>query len=55
MCFLLREFHSSEMVPRAALLQFLQQEWDNIEGSENLPHQFPVQLLPTVGPGVFTG
>ncbi len=48
MCFLLRDYHSSEMVPRAAILQFLQQEYENVEGNEHLPHQFPVQMLPAV-------
>lgn len=51
--FVLKEYGNSDMVPKAAILQFLQQEYEAVDGSEHLPHQFPVQLLPTMtqGPG----
>eukprot|EP00798_Chlamydomonas_sp_ICE-L_P022713 gene22713-29874_t len=51
MRFLVREYHSVDVIPRAELLQFLQQEYENIEGAENLPHQFPVPVLPVVASG----
>lgn len=49
--FVLREYGSSDSIPKAAMLQFLQQEFENVEGSEHLPHQFPVQLLPVMQQG----
>lgn len=51
MCFLLRDYHSAEVIPRHELLQFLQQEYENIEGAEHLPHQFPVPVFPVVSQG----
>lgn len=53
--FLLREYAGSDVIPKAAILQFLQQEYENVEGSENLPHQFPVQFLPAVSQGHMPG
>mmetsp|Transcript_32306 Transcript_32306/g.82072 ORF Transcript_32306/g.82072 Transcript_32306/m.82072 type:complete len:213 (-) Transcript_32306:495-1133(-) len=49
--FIVREYSTSDSIPKAALLQFLQQEFESVEGSEHLPHQFPVQLLPMMQQG----
>lgn len=47
--FLMREYGAQDTIPKAALLHFLHQEYEGIEGCENLPHQFPVPLFPPVG------
>ncbi|KAL6759261.1 hypothetical protein V8C86DRAFT_2576973 [Haematococcus lacustris] len=46
LAFLLKEHAGSDVVPKADLVQFLQQEYEGVEGSEHLPHQFPVQFMP---------
>eukprot|EP00798_Chlamydomonas_sp_ICE-L_P020975 gene20975-27831_t len=48
MCFLLRDYNSADVIPRAELLHFLQQEYENIDGMEHLPHEFPAPVLPVV-------
>ncbi|EFJ42382.1 hypothetical protein VOLCADRAFT_119446 [Volvox carteri f. nagariensis] len=49
--FLLAQNPGSEMVSKAVLLNFLQQEYESIEGGEHLPHVFPAPQLSVVGPG----
>jgi len=49
--FLLRECAASETISKSVLLQFLQQEYEGIEGCENAPHHFPVHFLPVVSQG----
>lgn len=41
----------SDFVSKTAMLHFLQQEYESIEGGENLPHQFPAPQLSVVAPG----
>lgn len=50
-CFLLREFNGAEHVSKTALLHFLQQEYEGLEGSENVPYHFPVHFIPAVHHG----
>ncbi|KAG1676063.1 hypothetical protein FOA52_014928 [Chlamydomonas sp. UWO 241] len=33
-------------VSKAALLHFLHQEYEGVDGAETLPHQFPVSMFP---------
>ncbi|GFR46747.1 hypothetical protein Agub_g8370 [Astrephomene gubernaculifera] len=49
--FLLAQNPGSEVVSKAVLLQFLQQEYESIEGGEHLPHAFPAPQISVVGPG----
>ncbi|KXZ54009.1 hypothetical protein GPECTOR_5g12 [Gonium pectorale] len=49
--FLLAQNPGSEVVSKATLLQFLQQEYESIEGGEHLPHAFPAPQYSAVGPG----
>ena len=42
---MMREFPVQESIPKTALLQFLQSEYESIEGCETAPHPFPVQQL----------
>ncbi|GIM09768.1 hypothetical protein Vretimale_13586, partial [Volvox reticuliferus] len=53
--FLLSQNPGSEMVSKAVLLNFLQQEYESIEGGEHLPHVFPAPQLSIVGPGPTVG
>ncbi|GLC46087.1 hypothetical protein PLESTM_001823900 [Pleodorina starrii] len=48
--FLLAQNPGSEMVSKAVLLNFLQQEYESIEGGEHLPHVFPAPQITVVGP-----
>jgi len=47
--FIMREYPGQDHVPKAALLHYLHQEYEGIDGAENLPHQFPVAMYPVVG------
>ncbi|GIL48696.1 hypothetical protein Vafri_5174 [Volvox africanus] len=53
--FLISQNPGSEMVSKAVLLNFLQQEYESIEGGEHLPHVFPAPQLSVAGPGPIVG
>eukprot|EP00198_Chlamydomonas_reinhardtii_P012195 XP_001701532.1 predicted protein [Chlamydomonas reinhardtii] len=49
--FLLSQNPGSEVVSKAVMLQFLQSEYESIEGGEHLPHVFPAPQISLAGTG----
>ncbi|MEW5308865.1 MAG: hypothetical protein WDW38_000790 [Sanguina aurantia] len=48
-CHLLKECNGGDNISKTALLHFLQQEYEGLDGSDSPAHHFPVHFLPNLG------